>query len=112
MALWAYKAYEDHYHGENGIYDVGIVEGDEMTVQQEAFNAACDVMESYAFIMEELEQDADYSNSSVEAEMEERALYECVLLDTTAIAGRSIEELDSCLDEWGYEEFSDRFKVT
>jgi len=121
MARYALYIYEDIYGGLHGINDVLVFEGTEKEACKEAYNRGWELLTSYGFLEDDLEeqvqdeitddmtfQDVDELRSQIFAEDIE---YEVVEIDESKAAQYTTRQLDAILCDFGFKEFCNKFCV-
>ena len=121
MARYVLNIYENIYGGLHGINDALVFEGTEKEACEEAYNRGWELLTSYGFLEDELEeqvqyeitddmtfQDIDELRHQIFAEDIE---YEVIEIDESKAAQYTTHQLDSILCDFGFEEFCDKFCV-
>lgn len=111
MERYAVYAIENMYQGLHGLYDFAIVDGDEEDAEIQGSAMSYELITSYDCIFEDLEEEAGGDEELLEELIFEEICYEVYKINDSKeeIKKLSNRELEELFDEYGYDEFFEKF---
>lgn len=111
MQRYAVYATENMYQGLHGLYNFAVVSGTEKDAETHGFEMSYELITSYDCIFEDLEEEACGDEELLEELITEEICYEVYKINDNKeeIKKLSNRELENLFDEYGYEEFFEKF---